>query len=124
MNHPIFQKISIIPFGANITWIYWRSVYNLFVCKSYFIRFFSVVLESDFSKLSSLIKLVGGPVVSMPPENIVLIARVGSYLYGLSTPQSDADYTVVYVEPHQVSRIIFNIIIQSSLFFLLYDLSN
>lgn len=45
---------------------------------------------------------IGGPVVKMKPEQILLVARAGSFMYGLSTPESDADYIIVYKEPTEV----------------------
>ena len=45
---------------------------------------------------------VGGVVAKMDPENILMIAQAGSFLYGLATPQSDVDYLVIYKEPTQV----------------------
>lgn len=56
----------------------------------------------DRESLLDLMKKVGGPVEKMDPENIVMIVRAGSYLYNLSTPESDVDYLVVYIEPTQV----------------------
>lgn len=45
---------------------------------------------------------IGGPVVKMKPEQILLVATAGSFMYGLSTPESDADYIIVYKEPTEV----------------------
>lgn len=59
-------------------------------------------VEDDFSRLTELMETVGGPVTKMRPEQILLIARAGSHLYGLSTPDSDMDYMVIYAEPTQV----------------------
>ena len=39
----------------------------------------------------------------MAPEQILMIAQAGSYLYGLNTPDSDTDYVVIYAEPTQVT---------------------
>ncbi len=61
---------------------------------------------SDRENLLGLLQNVGGVVSKMSPENIVMIARAGSYLYNLSTPQSDVDYLVIYAQPTQVSTIL------------------
>ncbi|PVD36348.1 hypothetical protein C0Q70_03327 [Pomacea canaliculata] len=55
--------------------------------------------ENDLSHLYQLMQDIGGPVVKMKPEQILLVARAGSFMYGLSTPESDADYIIVYKEP-------------------------
>ncbi|XP_052084005.1 uncharacterized protein LOC127721312 isoform X1 [Mytilus californianus] len=55
-------------------------------------------LSDDHSKLCSLMAEIGGPVNKMEPEQIILIARAGSHMYGLSTPESDVDYVVIYAE--------------------------
>ena len=39
----------------------------------------------------------------MVPDQILMIAQAGSYLYGLNTPDSDTDYVVIYAEPTQVT---------------------
>lgn len=55
-------------------------------------------LNDDHSKLCSLMAEIGGPVNKLVPEQIILIARAGSHMYGLSTPESDVDYVVIYAE--------------------------
>ncbi|ESO91024.1 hypothetical protein LOTGIDRAFT_233515 [Lottia gigantea] len=55
-------------------------------------------IEDDGSKLLKLMETIGGPVIKLQPEQILLIARAGSHMYGLSTPDSDIDYVVVYRE--------------------------
>ena len=45
---------------------------------------------------------IGGPVNKLEPEQIILIARAGSHMYGLSTPESDVDYVVIYAEKSEV----------------------
>jgi len=45
---------------------------------------------------------IGGPVNKLEPEQIILIARAGSHMYGLSTPESDVDYVVIYAEKTEV----------------------
>ncbi|XP_064645366.1 uncharacterized protein LOC135498826 [Lineus longissimus] len=49
--------------------------------------------------LTDLMRLIGGPLKDMDPSQIVMIAKAGSALYGLATPESDVDYIVVYAEP-------------------------
>ncbi|XP_013417565.1 uncharacterized protein LOC106178780 isoform X2 [Lingula anatina] len=58
-----------------------------------------VVEDSARDCLLSLMKKIGGPVASMEPEQIVMIAQAGSYLYDLATPDSDVDYIIVYLTP-------------------------
>ncbi len=61
-------------------------------------------MDSEASRvLLSLLQKVGGVVSEMSPENIVMIARAGSYIYNLAMPQSDIDYIVIYKEPTEVS---------------------
>ncbi|VDI43296.1 Hypothetical predicted protein, partial [Mytilus galloprovincialis] len=59
-------------------------------------------LSDDHSKLCSLMTEIGGPVNKMEPEQVILIARAGSHMYGLSTPESDVDYVVIYAEPTEL----------------------
>jgi hypothetical protein len=49
--------------------------------------------------------LIGGPLKDMDSSQIVMIAKAGSALYGLATPESDVDYIVIYAEPTEVSFI-------------------
>ncbi|KAK3091443.1 hypothetical protein FSP39_019882 [Pinctada imbricata] len=56
-------------------------------------------IGDEFSNLTKLMSDIGGPVSTFQPEQILLVARAGSYLYGLSTPTSDIDYLIVYKEP-------------------------
>ncbi|KAK3764311.1 hypothetical protein RRG08_008793 [Elysia crispata] len=56
-------------------------------------------LPDDISKLQELMQKVGGPVSSMKPEQIILVAVAGSAMYNLNTPTSDIDYVVVYSTP-------------------------
>ncbi|KAK7467842.1 hypothetical protein BaRGS_00036913 [Batillaria attramentaria] len=53
-------------------------------------------LVDDYSKLTQLMSEIGGPVTKLTPQQILLVARAGSFMYGLSTPESDVDYVVVY----------------------------
>ena len=46
---------------------------------------------------------IGDSIAKMEPENIVLIAQAGSYLYGLNTPESDVDFIVIYADPVEVN---------------------
>ncbi|XP_071104057.1 uncharacterized protein [Haliotis cracherodii] len=57
-------------------------------------------IEDERSSLVKLMEMIGGPVKKMEPSQILLVARAGSYMYGLSTPDSDVDYMVVYAEPN------------------------
>ncbi|XP_067686771.1 uncharacterized protein [Haliotis asinina] len=57
-------------------------------------------IEDQHSSLVKLMDMIGGPVRKMEPSQILLVARAGSYMYGLSTPDSDVDYMVVYAEPN------------------------
>ena len=34
---------------------------------------------------------------------IIMVARAGSFLYGLQTPQSDVDYIIVFADPPEVT---------------------
>ena len=63
-----------------------------------------VALPDDISKLQELTQKVGGPVSSMKPEQIILVAVAGSAMYNLNTPTSDIDYVVVYSTPVDVSE--------------------
>lgn len=55
-------------------------------------------LQDDHSKLVSKMEEIGGPVGALKPEQIILIARAGSYMYGLNVASSDVDYIVIYAE--------------------------
>lgn len=54
--------------------------------------------KDDLSEMMSVLEEVGGPVAKLKPEQILLIARAGSYMYNLSTPTSDTDYVIIYAE--------------------------
>ena len=54
-------------------------------------------------KLKTLLEKVGGVIGGMSPENIVMMARAGSFIYNLSTPQSDIDYIIIYKDPTEVN---------------------
>ena len=54
------------------------------------------------SLVPSLLAEVGESLPGIAAERVVLIARAGSSLYGLATPDSDVDYIVVYNEPTEV----------------------
>ncbi|RUS84850.1 hypothetical protein EGW08_007391 [Elysia chlorotica] len=56
-------------------------------------------LSDEASKLRELMEKIGGPVTSMKPEQIILVAVAGSAMYNLNTPTSDIDYVVVYSTP-------------------------
>lgn len=56
-------------------------------------------LSDNVSKLQDLMRTVGGPVSTMRPEQIILVAVAGSAMYNLNTPTSDIDYVVVYSTP-------------------------
>ena len=59
-------------------------------------------LADDYSRLVVFLSDIGGPVARKEPEQIVLVARAGSWMYGLSTPVSDFDYIIVYTERPEV----------------------
>ncbi|KAK7095830.1 uncharacterized protein [Littorina saxatilis] len=53
------------------------------------------------SRLLQLMLEIGGPLTKLTPDQVLLVARAGSYMYGLSTPDSDTDYVVVYRDTSQ-----------------------
>ncbi|KAK7095814.1 uncharacterized protein [Littorina saxatilis] len=53
------------------------------------------------SRLLQLMLEIGGPLTKLTPDQVLLVARAGSYMYGLSTPDSDTDYVVVYRDKTQ-----------------------
>ncbi|XP_060083755.1 uncharacterized protein LOC132563009 [Ylistrum balloti] len=55
-------------------------------------------LPDDHSNLVSIMERIGGPVGKLEPSQILLVARAGSHMYGLATPESDIDYVVIYAE--------------------------
>ncbi|OWF41713.1 uncharacterized protein LOC110462037 [Mizuhopecten yessoensis] len=55
-------------------------------------------LPDDHSGLLSIMERIGGPVGKLEPSQILLVARAGSHMYGLATPESDIDYVVIYAE--------------------------
>ncbi|XP_050395720.1 uncharacterized protein LOC126814540 [Patella vulgata] len=55
-------------------------------------------IEDEKSKLLQLMETIGGPVIKLQPEQVILIARAGSHMYGLATSDSDVDYVVIYRE--------------------------
>ena len=59
-------------------------------------------LEDAHSHLLQLMQEVGGPVSKLTPGQVLLVARAGSFMYGLSTPDSDVDYVVVYRDHTEV----------------------
>ncbi|XP_041355385.1 uncharacterized protein LOC121373009 [Gigantopelta aegis] len=59
-------------------------------------------LSDEYSTLVSLMSDIGGPVSRMKPQQILLVARAGSWMYGLSTPDSDVDYMIIYAELPEV----------------------
>ncbi|KAJ8311452.1 hypothetical protein KUTeg_010807 [Tegillarca granosa] len=59
-------------------------------------------LQDDHSKLVSKMEEIGGPVGALKPEQIILITRAGSYMYGLNVASSDVDYIVIYAEYTEV----------------------
>ena len=60
------------------------------------------ICDEKRTLLLGLMERIGGPVIKMAPESILLIARAGSYLYHLDTATSDIDYIVIYAEPTEV----------------------
>ena len=42
-------------------------------------------------------------ITSVTPEDVLVVARAGSHMYGLATPTSDTDYIIVFREPTEVS---------------------
>ena len=79
------------------------------VYSHYWMRLWCIVLyiiglsEHVKQRVQSLLdETMGGPVSAMVPENIVMIARAGSYLYGLDVAGSDVDYLIIYADPLQV----------------------
>ncbi|KAL5019834.1 hypothetical protein ScPMuIL_002726 [Solemya velum] len=53
---------------------------------------------SEDTKLQQMMQKIGGTVGSLSPDQILLIARAGSFMYGLSMPKSDIDYVIVYAD--------------------------
>ncbi|XP_076438937.1 uncharacterized protein LOC143277875 [Babylonia areolata] len=49
-------------------------------------------------RLKQLMAEIGGPLGRLAPEQVLLVARAGSWMYGLSTPDSDVDYVVIFRE--------------------------
>ena len=41
----------------------------------------------------------------MTPEDVLVVARAGSHMYGLATPTSDTDYIIVFREPTEVTTV-------------------
>ncbi|KAL8563911.1 hypothetical protein ACOMHN_049567 [Nucella lapillus] len=58
--------------------------------------------EDSNSRLSQLMQEIGGPLTRLAPEQLLLVARAGSLMYGLSTPESDVDYVVIFREKTEV----------------------
>ena len=88
---------------------------------------FSTVLPDDVSKLQELMQKVGGPVSTMKPEQVILVAVAGSAMYNLNTPSSDIDYVVVYSTPVNVRQFLvfqntIGLIFFDSLFFTMEDI--
>lgn len=54
--------------------------------------------EDSNSRLFQLMEEIGGPVCRLAPDQLLLVARAGSFMYGLSTPESDVDYVVIFRE--------------------------
>ena len=65
--------------------------------------------REEAAKLSSLLEKIGGSVCEIPPENIVMVARAGSYIYNLSTPESDIDYIIIYKEATKVPTLYYKL---------------
>ncbi|XP_045212796.2 uncharacterized protein LOC123563823 [Mercenaria mercenaria] len=55
-------------------------------------------VKDGISEMLGLLEEIGGQVAGLKPEQILMIARAGSYMYGLSTPTSDIDYVIIYAE--------------------------
>ncbi|XP_033726016.1 uncharacterized protein LOC117315768 [Pecten maximus] len=55
-------------------------------------------LSDNHTSLVTVMEKIGGPVGKLEPSQIVLVARAGSHMYGLSTPESDVDYIVIFAE--------------------------
>lgn len=55
-------------------------------------------LPDDHTSLVDVMEKIGGPVGKLDPSQILLVARAGSHMYGLSTPESDVDYIVIFRE--------------------------
>ncbi len=75
------------------------------MCKAVNLQVFyhpSGLLDGEASSLKALLSKIGGVVAQMPAQNIVMVARAGSYIYNLATSESDVDYVVVYKEPIKV----------------------
>ena len=79
---------------------------HILKCNLIFFSIFPAIPEAEHSKVSLLLADIDPSLSSMNPASILLIARAGSYLYGLSTANSDADYIIVYVEPTSVRQVI------------------
>ena len=61
-------------------------------------------VDSDKKEnLSRLMEDIGGPVADMSQDQILVVARAGSQLYGLTTQDSDVDYLVIYADHTEVS---------------------
>lgn len=56
----------------------------------------SVAVADEFSELVQLMSNIGGPMTKLSPDQVLLVARAGSFMYGVSLPDSDVDYIVVY----------------------------
>ena len=41
-------------------------------------------------------------ITSVNPEDVLVVAKSGSHMYGLATPTSDTDYIIVFREPTEV----------------------
>ncbi|XP_064596487.1 uncharacterized protein LOC135463097 [Liolophura sinensis] len=57
---------------------------------------FPGVSEEEQRSLVSMMESIGDHISKLDPSQILMIARAGSHLYGLSTPDSDVDYVVIY----------------------------
>ena len=91
----IIRKIILRGYQVKVaawTWSTWQPFIVLSPDKG----------AEEAEKLNSLLVKIGGVVSEMSPENIVMIARAGSYMYNLATPQSDIDYIIIYKEPTEV----------------------
>ena len=67
----------------------------------------TVVLEflgsdDEKSRLTELMKTIGGEIAMKDPAQILMIARAGSFLYNLQTASSDVDYVIVFAEHTEV----------------------
>ena len=58
--------------------------------------------EEKSAWLAGILKDLGPSMSHLRIEDVIAVARVGSFLYGLHTPTSDIDYVIIFRNNTQV----------------------